>query len=83
MAQPPFEIFLVPIWLRVLTWSGTAAHNLVRFDHVSQLFNFRVLVATKCCCCCAQFHDAEFNLLAVQWDETTVRVSKQVKGMVY
>ena len=23
MAQPPFEIFLVPTWLRVPTWSGT------------------------------------------------------------
>ena len=23
MVQPPFEIFLVPIWLRVPIWSGT------------------------------------------------------------
>ena len=23
MAQPPFKIFLVPTWLRVLTWCGT------------------------------------------------------------
>ena len=23
MVQHPFEIFLVPTWLRVLTWSGT------------------------------------------------------------
>ena len=23
MVQPPFEIFLVPTWLRVPTWSGT------------------------------------------------------------
>ena len=50
-----------------------AAHNLVRFDHVPQLRNFRVLVANKCCCCCAQVDDAEFDLLVVQYDETTVK----------
>ena len=50
-----------------------AAYNLLRFDHVSQLLNFRVLVPTKCRCCCAQVNDAEFNLLAVERDETTVR----------
>ena len=49
-----------------------AAYNLVRFDHVSQQLSFRVLVATKCRCCCTQVDDAEFNLLAVEWDETTV-----------
>ena len=49
-----------------------AAHNHVRFDHVPQLRNFRVLVATKCRCSCAQVDDAAFNLLAVEWDETTV-----------
>ena len=49
-----------------------AAYNLVRFDHVSQLLNFRVLVPTKCRCCCALVDDAEFNLLAVESDETTV-----------
>ena len=50
-----------------------AAYNLARFDHVSQLLNFRVFVPTKCRCCCAQVNDAEFNLLAVKPDETTVR----------
>ena len=50
-----------------------AAYNLVRFDHVSQLLNFRVLVAAKCRCCCTQVGDAEFNLLTVEWDETTVQ----------
>ena len=47
-----------------------AAYNLVRFDHVSQLLNFRVLVPTKCRCCCAQVNDAQFNLLAVEPDES-------------
>ena len=27
MVQPPFEIFLVPTWLRVLTWSGTKTYD--------------------------------------------------------
>ena len=49
-----------------------AAYNLLRFDHVSQLLNFRVFVPTKCRCCCAQVNDAEFNLVAVEPDETTV-----------
>ena len=49
-----------------------AAYNLVRFDHVSQLLNFRVLVPTKCHCCCTQVNDAESNLLAVEQDEMTV-----------
>ena len=51
-----------------------AEHNLVSFDHVPQLRNFRVLVPTKCCCCCAQVDNAAFNLLGVQYDETTVKV---------
>ena len=29
MAQPPFEIFSVPTWLRVLTWSGTYSLRLM------------------------------------------------------
>ena len=60
-----------------------AAYNLVRFDHVSQLLNFCVLVATKCRCC-SQVDDAEFNLLAVEWDETTVLPSlgKKFKGPI-
>ena len=49
-----------------------AAYNLVRSDHVSQLLNFRVLVPIKCRCCCAQVDDTEFNLLAVESDETAV-----------
>ena len=58
-----------------------AAYNLVRFDHVSQLLNFRVLVVTKCRCCCTQVDDAEFNLLAVEWDETTV--SRELLGFTH
>ena len=54
-----------------------AAYNLVRFDHVSQLLNFRTLVPTKCRCCCTQVNDAEVNLLAVERDETTVNSQYQ------
>ena len=43
-----------------------AAYNLVRFDHVSQQLNFRVLLQPSVVVV------AEFNLLAVEWDETTV-----------
>ena len=32
MVQPPFEIFLVPTWLRVPIWSGTLLS-----DEVAQL----------------------------------------------
>ena len=55
-------IYLVSIRITMLL----AAYNLVRFDHLSQLLNFRVLVPTKCRCCCAHVNHAEFNLLAVE-----------------
>ena len=32
MVQPPFEIFLVPTWLRVPIWSGTQGQGKVIFS---------------------------------------------------
>ena len=49
MVQPPFEIFLVPTCIRVLTWSGTLIHLSSGFDfnpagfHQSIMGSFHVL----------------------------------------
>ena len=34
MVQPPFEIFSVPPWLRVLTWSGTTILKTVLYGEI-------------------------------------------------
>ena len=42
MVQPPFEIFLVPTWLRVLTWCGT---DIISLAHKSYFAGY-VIVTT-------------------------------------